>query len=86
MFNEPDRNAEWSKEGCQTIKYEDSSTMGCICDTLFDYQYAIVTDRTPNDILEEDKDRIDNIFILMFIVLPLFMLGVCMPCAVNYLD
>ena len=86
MFNEPDRNSEWSTEGCQTIKYEDSSAIGCICDSLFDYQYAIVTDRTPDDVLAGDKDRVDNIFILMFIVLPLFLLGAILPCALDQLD
>ena len=86
MFNEPDRNSEWSTTGCQTIKYEDSSTMGCICDSLYDYQYAIVTDRTPDDALAGDNDRVDNIFILMFIVLPLFLFGVFLPCALDHLD
>ena len=48
MYNDFNSPSDWSSEGCQTerIKNEDEnvpSTIKCICDTLYDYDYAIIT-------------------------------------------
>ena len=86
----------WSDEGCT---YEAQSigltaSVNCICDSLQDYYYALVIDKTaergvicPGDpeceeeqiIREKPADRQKTYYILISVLLPLFLMGTVFP-------
>ena len=96
MYNDFNSPSDWSSEGCQTerTKNEDEnvpSTIRCVCDTLYDYDYAIITYEKgldPDTLakkLKDEENRDAVLYILLFIVVPLFILGCLLPCVlVNY--
>ena len=47
MYNQFGSTSKWSNEGCQTIRVEGlddtPSIIKCTCDTLYDYDYAIIS-------------------------------------------
>ena len=86
----------WSDEGCtyKIAKVGLTASVTCVCDSLHDYYYALVLDKTverglicpgdpecPENIIKREKpdDRQKTYIILISVLLPLFLMGTALP-------